>query len=108
MIKHITIENPDGSVRVVIPDDSYVRLPKKWVQDLTDLTPTERWILTILKSYKGMAGAIYPSLRELARTSGYSLPTTWKIIKRLELKKRIIITKRKGKYNTYRILEKTV
>lgn len=101
-----TLEN--GSVRITNIDNNWIRIPHKWLQNLTDLTPTERYVLIVLKSYQGKTGLICPSLRELATSSGYSLPSIWKIIKRLQQKKVIIIMKEKGKYNKYRILDRTV
>ena len=106
MKKQIVEYSEDGrSVKIINPDDSWIRIPRKWQESLTDLTPAERYVLITLKSYKGIAGLIYPSLRELSKSTGYSLKGIEKIIKRLENKKKIIITKRKGTSNAYRIIK---
>lgn len=114
--KNKYIGNPDGSVRIIrkkegsdnwrneLENKNWVRIPHNWAQEaLKDLRPVERWVLVVLKSYKGTKG-IYPSLRELSNTSGLSLKGVWTIVKRLEKRKKIEIIKARGKYNTYKIL----
>jgi hypothetical protein len=83
---------------------NWVRIPKKWEEELIDLNHTQRWLVTLLVSYRGISGLICPSLRELSATSGLSLRSVAIVIKRLEELKKIRIFKIKGKYNTYEIL----
>lgn len=95
----------NGSVRVLYIDENWVRIPHRWAQEgLKGLNPNERWVLVVLKSYKGKTGLLCPSFRELSATSGFSLKGIALIIKRLADKKKIRITKTKGKYNTYQML----
>lgn len=106
MKKQIVEYSEDGrSVKIINPDDSWVRIPHRWQQSMTDLTPTERYVLITLQSYKGIAGQIYPTMRELSKSTGYCLKTTESTIKKLEKKKKIIITKIKGASNRYRIIK---
>jgi hypothetical protein len=94
-----------GSVRVSYADDNWVRIPHRWAQEgLKGLGPSERWVLVVLKSYKGKGGLICPSLRVLSGTTGFSLRGVAKIINRLKKLKKIRIIKTKGKYNTYQML----
>lgn len=105
-MKKQIIENlPNGSVRISYTDTNWVRIPHRWAQEgLKGLNPSERWVLVVLKSYKGKEGLICPSFRELSATTGFSLKGIALIIKRLGDKKRIRITKNKGKYNIYQML----
>lgn len=86
-----------------IKDESWVRLPKRWLEGL-DIKSGERWVLVVLKSYKGKEGLICPSLRTLSVITGLSLRQTAKTIRKLEKLGKIKIIKTKGKYNTYKIL----
>jgi DNA-binding MarR family transcriptional regulator len=105
-MKKQIIENlPNGSVRVSYADNKWVRIPHRWAQDaLKGLRPSERWVLVALMSYRGITGLIYPSLRELSATTGFSLRGVAQIIDKLEKLKKIRITKTKGKYNSYQML----
>jgi len=88
-----------------VKDDSWVRIPHRWAQEaLRGSKPADRWVLVVLKSYKGKEGRICPSLRTLSATTGFSLRGIQGIIKRLEKLKKIKIIKTKGNFNTYKIL----
>ena len=97
---------PNGSVRISYAKDSHwVRIPHILTQEaMKGLKPSERFTLLVLMSYKGKQSLICPSLRTLSAETGYSLRGIAKIIKRLEKEKYIEIFKRKGKYNTYKML----
>lgn len=101
-IKYII--DPETNTATPIKDDGWIRIPKKWLQGLKGITPSERLTLVVLKSYRGKQGLVCPSLRTLSADTGIGLTWIHTLIKKLEKKNCIKITKTKGKYNTYQIL----
>lgn len=107
LIKEIIIPKKEKEKIKPIKKGWYVRIPHspKLTQEvMKGLGSAERLSLLGLLSYEGKEGVICPSLRTLARLTGLSLAWQWRIIKKLSRKRKIIIIKEKGKYNTYKML----
>ena len=93
----------EGKFKFTEKDSNYVRIPKTWLESLSNLSASEKYLLLLLKSYKGRDGLIYPSQMTLAKVSGFTRVYVNQKIKSLKRKK-AIETERKGNRWYYKIL----
>ncbi len=107
---YTTTESVTGSViidtgsKIKVPKKTdYVRIPKEWAKGLKTLSPSERQVLWVLKSYMGHSGLVCPKQETIAGITGHCKKQIERIIKSLKVKK-VISTKRLGRKLSYTIL----